>query len=55
MTSSHRIATPTYAYEDKSFKRDRRRKLTGNCEDDCQERCAYPGQFSECDIGFGPR
>lgn len=25
--------------------------LTGDCEDDCQVRCAYPGQFSECDIG----
>ncbi len=22
--------------------------LTGSCEDDCQVRCAYPGQFSEC-------
>ncbi len=22
--------------------------LTGDCEKDCQERCAYPGRFSEC-------
>lgn len=25
--------------------------LTGNCEVDCQEACAYPGRFSECDLG----
>lgn len=25
--------------------------ITGNCEDDCQTHCAYPGQFSECDLG----
>ncbi len=24
--------------------------LTGDCEQDCQQQCAYPGQFSECDI-----
>jgi hypothetical protein len=24
--------------------------LTGNCEDDCQERCAHPGQFTECEF-----
>jgi len=24
--------------------------LTGDCEIDCQERCAYPGQFSECSM-----
>ena len=27
------------------------RVLTGNCEDDCQTACAYPGQFSECALG----
>jgi hypothetical protein len=23
--------------------------LVGDCSIDCLERCAYPGQFSECD------
>ena len=27
------------------------RWLSGDCEKDCQKRCAYPGQFSECDLG----
>jgi hypothetical protein len=26
-------------------------ELTGDCSVDCLERCAYPGQFSECDPG----
>jgi hypothetical protein len=25
--------------------------LTGDCETDCQERCAYPGLTSECGTG----
>jgi len=24
------------------------RTLTGDCEQDCQDFCAYPGKFSEC-------
>jgi hypothetical protein len=24
--------------------------LTGDCSIDCLERCAYPGQFSECEL-----
>lgn len=24
-------------------------EIPGDCETDCQEACAYPGQFSECD------
>lgn len=24
--------------------------VTGSCEDDCQDVCAHPGQFSECDL-----
>ena len=27
-----------------------RRRLSGDCEQDCQIECAYPGQFSECTI-----
>jgi hypothetical protein len=27
------------------------RFLSGDCERDCQEACAYPGQFSECGDG----
>lgn len=27
------------------------RHLTGDCELDCQQACAYPGKFSECDQG----
>jgi len=27
------------------------RQLSGDCERDCQTRCAYPGQFSECALG----
>ena len=23
-------------------------RLTGDCEQDCQDVCAYPGKFSEC-------
>lgn len=26
-------------------------RLTGDCEADCQETCAYPGLFSECAQG----
>lgn len=26
-------------------------RATGNCEDDCINGCAYPGQFSECTLG----
>jgi hypothetical protein len=25
--------------------------VTGDCEVDCLERCAHPGQFSECELG----
>lgn len=25
--------------------------LTGDCEVDCQDTCAYPGEFSECELG----
>ena len=25
-------------------------KLAGSCEVDCQIKCAYPGQFSECSL-----
>jgi hypothetical protein len=25
--------------------------LTGHCDTDCLRRCAYPGQFTECDFG----
>lgn len=25
------------------------RFLSGDCEKDCQKRCAYPSQFSECE------
>ncbi|HEY7822144.1 MAG TPA: hypothetical protein VIG24_04900 [Acidimicrobiia bacterium] len=26
-------------------------ELTGDCEIDCQDGCAYPGQFTECELG----
>ena len=29
------------------------RVLTGDCEVDCVNGCAYPGQFSECSLGDG--
>lgn len=31
--------------------RNRAAKLTGDCETDCVDGCAYPGQFSECELG----
>jgi hypothetical protein len=27
------------------------KELTGDCEIDCVDGCAYPGQFSECSLG----
>ena len=29
----------------------KRKHLTGDCETDCVDGCAYPGQFSECSLG----
>lgn len=32
----------------------RSRVLTGDCETDCVDGCAYPGRFSECSLGGAP-
>jgi hypothetical protein len=48
------FVAPMQEWLDESDRLDRkrgitvRRPLTGDCSEDCLDRCAYPGQFSEC-------
>jgi hypothetical protein len=41
----------TYSVKDAEATTHNDDTLSGDCEIDCQERCAYPGQFTECEPG----
>lgn len=40
------------ASEDELLRGPDGRFISGDCERDCQHRCAQPGRFTECDLGY---